>query len=557
MPRPRLATVLGVGIPVLVVMLLLTAWAFDSRAAADGSLRNVDLAGTAVGGMSKDEVTEAVAAQAIAFAATEVTISAGDDTITATAADLTLAVDQPATVAAVLDEGRQGTAALRPLAWARSFVAPYEVDHRYTIRRDQLAVVLAREEGADTRQPVEPSILASPEAVRVKEGTAGKALDPGEVADALLAAARAGEDPITVSVAPKVREPSVSDEAARDLAEEAATLTDEPVTVNVFGTTATFDVQQLRSWLGSRVLGDQMELTLDEGAIDGALREQIGSLGDAEPRDASFTLVDGAVQITPSVSRVSCCPDDAAARVTDAIRAGTTAIDIEPVVEDPGLTTAEAEALGINEPVGTTTEWQGRAQVKSFTTYHPCCASRVTNIHRIADLVRGAIVLPGDSFSVNDHVGPRTREKGFVDAGAIADGEHVDEVGGGVSQFATTLFNAAFFAGLPFDTYQAHSEYFSRYPYGREATMGYETPDLRFTNDTPHGIMIWTSYTDTSLTITLYSTQYAFGEQVGQTEGQRGACTTVTTTRKITYPDGRTANDTVGAAYRDPGATSC
>ena len=119
-----------------------------------------------------------------------------------------------------------------------------------------------------------------------------------------------------------------------------------------------------------------------------------------------------------------------------------------------------------------------------------------------------------------------------------------------MSQFATTLFNAAFFAGLPFGEYQAHSEYFSRYPYGREATMGYEHPDLQFKNDTPYGIMIWTSYTDTSLTITLYSTQYAYGEQVAQSEGRSGRCTTVTTTRRITYPDGRTADDTVGARYR-------
>ena len=78
-------------------------------------------------------------------------------------------------------------------------------------------------------------------------------------------------------------------------------------------------------------------------------------------------------------------------------------------------------------------------------------------------------------------------------------GEHVDEVGGGVSQFATTMFNAAFFAGLPIDEYQAHSEHFDRYPFGREATMGYEHPDLQWKNDTPYGILIWTSHTATSV----------------------------------------------------------
>ena len=64
---------------------------------------------------------------------------------------------------------------------------------------------------------------------------------------------------------------------------------------------------------------------------------------------------------------------------------------------------------------------------------------------------------------MNGHVGRRTTENGFVAAGAIRNGEHVSEVGGGVSQFATTLFNAAYFAGLDITTYQAHSEYFD-YP---------------------------------------------------------------------------------------------
>ena len=144
-----------------------------------------------------------------------------------------------------------------------------------------------------------------------------------------------------------------------------------------------------------------------------------------------------------------------------------------------------------------------------FTTYHDAGGARVTNIHRMADLVRGAVVPPGGSFSINEHVGERTAEKGFVGAGAIRDGKHVTEIGGGVSQFATTMFNAVYFAGLKIDASQAHSEYFDRYPRGREATMGFPSPDLAFTNNTPYGIMIWTSYTDTSLTVTLYSTPYA------------------------------------------------
>lgn len=557
MRRPRPRTLLGIGIPVLVVLLFLGAWALDASAAADGSLRNVELAGRDVGGLTEAEVEDVVADLAADLAETPVEIDTGGRTLTSTAAELGLAVVQGATVDAVLDRGREPPAAVRPLRWARSFLSPLEVDPELGIRRDQLTLVLAALEGDDARQPVEPSIIASPDAVRVQSGEAGEALDPDTVAEALLDAAAAGEDPITVNVEPEQRAPQVTDEEARALAEEAQAVTSAPFTATVAGTQATFDVPEQRSWLASEVTGTGIELTFDEEAIATALRDRVGSLGEDEPQDARFTVEGGAVRITPSVVGRVCCAPEAPGQIADAIREGLSSVEVQPELREPELTTEEAEALGIREPVGTTTEWNGQPQVRSFTTYHPCCAARVTNIHRIADLVRGALVLPGETFSVNGHVGQRTREKGFVSAGAIANGVHVDEVGGGVSQFATTLFNAAFFAGLPFGEYQAHSEHFSRYPFGREATMGWEHPDLQFTNDTPYGILVWTSYTDTSITVTLYSTQHRYGEQTGQSTGRSGRCTTVTTQRTIHHPDGSTTTDTVSARYRDPGATSC
>jgi vancomycin resistance protein YoaR len=256
-----------------------------------------------------------------------------------------------------------------------------------------------------------------------------------------------------------------------------------------------------------------------------------------------------------------CCEDGSSAAILTAIqRGGPRRAELALVDGEASFTAADAEAWGIEQPVGGNNAWRNGAPTTAgpgFTTYHDAGGARVTNIHRMADLVRGAVIPPGGSFSINDHVGVRTAEKGFVGAGAIRDGLHVTEIGGGVSQFATTMFNAAYFAGLPIDESQAHSEYFDRYPRGREATMGYPEPDLSFTNDTPYGIMIWTSYTDTSLTVTLYSTPYARGEQTGITEGRAGNCDVVTTTRTITYPDGRTATDQFRATYRPGEGQRC
>ncbi len=119
-------------------------------------------------------------------------------------------------------------------------------------------------------------------------------------------------------------------------------------------------------------------------------------------------------------------------------------------------------------------------------------------------MIDGTVVKPGETFSVNGAVGERTRAKGFVAAPAIFQGEYVDEVGGGISQFATTMFNAIFFGGYEFTEYKAHSYYISRYPMGREATLAWPSVDLAFRNDSDAGIYIDTSYTDTSITVTFY-----------------------------------------------------
>ena len=121
--------------------------------------------------------------------------------------------------------------------------------------------------------------------------------------------------------------------------------------------------------------------------------------------------------------------------------------------------------------------------IGQFTTFHPCCESRVTNIHLMAATIDGMVVRPGRA-SINATVGERTSGKGYVPAPAIIGGEvyccdHPANIGGGVSQVATTLFNAVFFAGLEDVFHQPHSLYISRYPMGREATLGWTAPRPR------------------------------------------------------------------------------
>ncbi len=191
--------------------------------------------------------------------------------------------------------------------------------------------------------------------------------------------------------------------------------------------------------------------------------------------------------------------------VEEAVRSGRTAATV------PGTTVASATEpaglAGVDQLIGT------------FTTYHPCCAPRVTNIHRIATIVNGTVVAPGHTFSLNDRVGERTTAKGFVSAPAINEGELENQIGGGVSQFSTTLFNAVWFAGLPSLTHQPHSKYISRYPPGREATLDWRAIDNVFRNTTSAPVVIRTSYTGTSLTVALYG--HTGARRVVSTTGPR------------------------------------
>jgi vancomycin resistance protein YoaR len=205
-----------------------------------------------------------------------------------------------------------------------------------------------------------------------------------------------------------------------------------------------------------------------------------------------------------------------------------------------------ARKLGIIEPIGT------------FTTNHAAGEPRVQNIHRIADIIQGAVIAPGATFSVNDYVGRRTTANGFVSAPVIDENyKFTEDVGGGISQFATTIFNAAFFSGLDIPSYFMHGIYISRYPYGRESTISFPSPDVRIRNNTPYGVLIWPTYTGTSITVTMYSTKYVSGEQTNQTKEMKGVCTAVTTERTRTYVDGRKTTDKFSGLYSPAEGVMC
>jgi vancomycin resistance protein YoaR len=236
-----------------------------------------------------------------------------------------------------------------------------------------------------------------------------------------------------------------------------------------------------------------MDLQLDAGKVDEQIRP-IRVRVEQLPEDARFVVDDrDRVRIVPSRMGVRLLPQKVAAALLQAASAAGRSglLPIEPG-DPPEFSTEAAEALHID------------GLVSSMTTYFACCQPRVKNIHRIAAILNGRVVRPGETLSVNAAVGERTLANGFVPAPGIEEGEMVDSVGGGVSQFATTLFNAVFYGGYEIIERQAHSYYFSRYPMGHEATLSWPKPDLVFRNDTDAGVLIKTIAAKTSITVKLF-----------------------------------------------------
>jgi vancomycin resistance protein YoaR len=346
---------------------------------------------------------------------------------------------------------------------------------------------------------------------------------------------------VVVTVKYEAIEPIASDGHFDDILTEIESLTSTPVEVILNGETGTIDGDEISTWIDSVDTSDGPELVLDSEAAQAALESALADAGSGGG-SAEFQVVSGDVRVVDSDGGTVCCSSDAGEDfVTNLLRGAPQPIAVNGRAATASEGLEEALALGVVE------------RVARFQTEHPCCQSRVTNIQKMADIVRGSVIAPGGTFSLNDKVGRRTVEKGFVEGGFIKNGVLTTDIGGGVSQFATTLFNTAFFAGLDFVSAQAHSIYFSRYPYGREATVNWKQPDLVIKNNTPYGILIWTSYTNTSITVDMYSTEHMEVEQTGQTESTSGVCRNVNTERTRTYDDGRVDLDYFGARYRPEG----
>ena len=183
------------------------------------------------------------------------------------------------------------------------------------------------------------------------------------------------------------------------------------------------------------------------------------------PRDATFWVGAKRAHVVPSRP----------GKTLDLERISRSLV-VEPRLDDASRA-VHAHRAGVHDGGGRGAR-HPRARSRSSRPTTSAAQPRVTNIQRAAELLDGTILLPGKAFSLNQALGKRTVEKGFVSAPQIFNARLEEAVGGGISQVATTLYNAAFFAGIKLVAHQAHQFYISRYPMGREATVSWGGPEL-------------------------------------------------------------------------------
>ena len=304
----------------------------------------------------------------------------------------------------------------------------------------------------------------------------------------LLAAALASVQRADLQLPTGVVQPEVGTAAVTAAAAQARRLLASNRTVSAGGVQVTLTGAHLAPALGTAPNDHRLDLTLNPAKLLAALGPAFAYIS-RPPVDATFAITPAnSVRVVPS--RDGHMIDTAA--LSSGILSGEPAAQVSFIGAHPKHDTAWATALGI------------MSQVSSFTTYFPPGQPRVHNIDLAADVLNNTVVEPGATFSLNGKLGERTPEKGYVKAPILVEDGFGEDFGGGISQLTTTLYNAVFFGGYVDVEHSPHAFYISRYPMGREATIVWPTVDLKFRNDTQHGVLIRTSYSATSITVTFY-----------------------------------------------------
>ncbi len=485
-------------VPAGVVAVLAAVYGVDLLVSSGDVPRSTVVAGVEIGGLSPAAAADELETELADRVAADRAVVADDVEGVFSPTRAGVRLDAEGTVDAADDQP------LNPWTRIRTLFSDREVEPLIAVDESALAdelgsfdAQLATFAEQVDRAPVDATIAIEGTTASVVDPADGRALDRDAarevITDALTDEPDAGNPiDLPVEVEPVVVEAA---EAERVLAETVQPALAAPVTVAGAGDTAEVPAEAIAAALTFTPTEEgELQVGLDPATLQTALGDELAVFG-TPAKDATFDVTGGAVRVVPSVDGTGIDPAHLVEQLLPVLDdPAPRSVTAEPGPVPAELTTQEAEALGIRE------------EISSFTTKISNPRSG-ENIRVVAAEVDGALVLPGETFSLNTFTGPRGTAQGYVPATVISGGELSMAVGGGISQFATTMFNAVFFAGFEDVYHKPHSFYISRYPAGREATVYEGVIDLQWKNDSETGVYVDTQWTPGSLTVTFYGTK--------------------------------------------------
>lgn len=196
--------------------------------------------------------------------------------------------------------------------------------------------------------------------------------------------------------------------------------------------------------------------------------------------DATVRVVDGRPELVPGRAGVAVDAAQVAKALTPVLakKGDHRVVRVTPRKTRPDVRLADARRLRITRRVG------------SFVVHYPHSRSRNVNERRAAGRIDQTVLEPGETFSLNASLGRRSRARGFVPGKVATPGGSRVVPGAGVSQVATAVYNAALLAGVDIVEHAPHRVHLGRFPVGRDARIGWPSPDLSFKNDTGHGVLV-------------------------------------------------------------------
>src|SRR5215207_1492279 len=474
--------------------LLLFALGFARFELGHSVLAGLSVAGSNAAGLSATELEQRIETRARALAKQPLRVRVAGKEAALTPAELGLDLAARPSAERTLAVGRNAGLFLNAWRYARSFWAKEQVLGVVRVDQARLDAALGGIEAKLIEDPPFPGGIEVEQGIpKAAPPRSGRKIARRAAQRELERAVAEGGTAAVVALPSETFAPTLAPGTLeRNLALARAALQGRVVLV-AGARRLEIDPTDLGNLLRSQLQGSELSLSIDAVRLDAWLASRRTTL-EAPARDASFEVsARDEVKVVAGEPGVRLVAEDVALALGQAAqrdgRQGELPLRREPL---PSRSTEQAEQLGIKRLVG------------SFTTRHPCCQRRVDNIHRIATLLDGLVVEPGQTVSLNAVVGPRTQKNGFVLAPGIEDGEMVDSVGGGVSQFATTFFNALFHAGYDIIERQPHTYWFPRYPMAHEATLSWPKPDIVFKNDSSAGLLVKTSFSKTTITVKLY-----------------------------------------------------